>query len=100
MNLGKFEGLPSGKSYGTATNWTYIDNGDFVAVFFAKGDPLDPDVKDEFTWVVEYKDGREVLIKHNAPLHTPIFGLDEREWCDFKHEILPVVDKFIETLAK
>lgn len=96
MNLGIFEGLPSGKSYGNPTNWVYVDNRDFVVAFFVNESG---DGKPEFTWVVEYKDGREVLIKHDAPLHYPVFGLDEQEWHTFKHETLPVIDEFIKTLG-
>lgn len=96
MNLGVFEGLPSGKSYGTPTNWTYVDDRDFVIVFFVNEVGGD---KPDYTWVVEHKDGREVLIKHDAPFHYPVFGLDEQEWYKFKHDMLPVIDEFIKTLS-
>lgn len=96
MNTGVFPGLPSGKCYGTAMNWTSLDGGEFTVAFFAKGNPLGPVEMDEFTWIVEHHSGKIVHIDCKPPQHRPVFGLDEREWCEFKLGVLTIVDNWKE----
>jgi len=91
-----FKGLPSGKDYGTVLEWNTLDGDDFIVAFFAKGNPFGPIEEDEFTWVVEAKNGDEVYLSKEIPMHRPVFGLDMMEWARFKERVLPIVDKYIE----
>lgn len=95
MEFEEFAGMPSGVNYGTVMKWTSLDGGDFIVAFFAKGNPFDP-LTQEFTWVVETRVGDLVYISEDAPLHNPVFGLDELEWQNFKHKVLCIVDAYIE----
>lgn len=90
--------MPSGNNYGTAMNWATVDGGYFIVAFFAKGNPLDPKVKDEFTWVIETNSGNVVYIDHKQPSCTPIFGLDEKEWFEFKEKAILIIDEYIKSL--
>lgn len=96
INFEDFPGLPSGKDYGTVLKWALLDGDDFTVAFFAKGDPFDDEQEDEFTWVVEAKNGDQVYLSKEPPLHLPVFGLDMYEWAEFKEKVLPIVDKYIE----
>lgn len=97
MNFEDFKGMPSGKDYGTVLKWSLLDGDDFTVAFFAKGNPLVGTITDdEFTWIVEAKNGDVIYESKEAPLHRPIFGLDMYEWGAFKEKILPIVDKYIE----
>ncbi len=94
MNLESVD-MPSGNDYGTALNWSRIDGDDFVVAFCIK--------EGKFTWVVEAKNGDLVFIDHRTPYIHPngvlMFGLDQREWMEFKHFVLPIVDAYIEKQA-
>lgn len=96
MNFKDFKGMPSSKDYGTVMNWNTVDGDDFTVAFFAKGNPFGPIENDEFTWIVEAKNGDIVYESKEAPLHRPVFGLDMYEWAEFKEKVLPIIDKYIE----
>lgn len=96
MNFEDFKGMPSGKDYGVILNWALLDGDDFTVAFFAKGNPFESGKKDEFTWVVEAKNGDVLYESKEVPIHRPIFGLDVQEWIEFKEKVLPIVDKYIE----
>lgn len=101
MKFEDFRGLPSGKDYGTVLEWSLLDGDAFTVAFFARGNPLNGSIlDDDFTWVVEAKNGDEVYLSKEAPQHRPIFGLDVYEWAAFKEKVLPIVDKYIEETIK
>ena len=101
MKFEDFRGLPSGKDYGTVLEWCLLDGDAFTVAFFARGNPLSGNIlDDEFTWVVEDKNGDQVYLSKEAPQHRPIFGLDMYEWAAFKEKVLPIVDKYIEEATK
>ena len=101
MKFEDFRGLPSGKDYGTVLEWCLLDGDAFTVAFFARGNPLSGNIlDDEFTWVVEDKNGDQVYLSKEAPQHRPIFGLDVHEWAAFKEKVLPIVDKYIEEATK
>lgn len=96
MKFEDFPGLPSGNEYGTLLNWSLLDGDDFTVAFYAKGNPFGPVENDEFTWIVEAKNGDTVYKSQHVPMYRPVFGLDAAEWQDFKMKVLPIVDKYIE----
>lgn len=84
--------LPSGKEYGTCMNWSYLDDGDYIVAFFAKGDPFGTFADSTFTWVVESRAGETIHLSNENPQHMPVFGLDIREWRAFQDRVLVIVD--------
>lgn len=84
--------MPSGKDYGRVLRWGWIDNKEFIVSVSYKDN--------EYNWVVEYKDGTQVLIDNHTPLHNPVFGIDEGDWMDWVNSTYERIDAWLESKAQ